>query len=98
MTAREAPPPIMQNMMISLSTYCETHQLMLWCALRRFAAVDQVRSGSSNRVLDDISEEGCKDETDKEAQDRHMYLMTSRPEKKRPQNQNQERYTASISE
>ncbi len=80
MSAWEAPPSIVQRMVVGLraNIYCD--QRMLWCTFCWLAPSYKVRSRPADRVLDDVREKGCQDQTDEEAKYCDVQLVSTRPE------------------
>ena len=96
MSAWEAPPAIMQNMVVLLGTDIDIDEFMLWCSLLRLAPIDEIRSRSSHSILDNIGEKGGKNKTYEKAQYRYMRFMYAWSEADSPEDQNEERNDARV--
>ena len=98
MTAWKASPAILQNMRIRFCTNIDGYKGMRRWVFFGLAARNQIRSRSSNRVLDNICEEDGQGQADEKSKDRNMSSVEPRSCEYCPSDYYNERNAASIYE
>ena len=88
MSTWEAPPAIMQHVMIGLCTDIDGDKFVAWRSLLRFATSDQIRPWTAHCILNDIRYKGTENDADSETEDSNVYPMGARSDYNGPQDNN----------
>lgn len=98
MSAGEASPPVMKNVVVFLGANFERDKLVrrrAWC---RFAASDQIRSWPPHSILNHIGDKQRKDHAYEPAQNRDVRFMRAGADEDGPEDQDTEGYSARVDE
>jgi hypothetical protein len=98
MAAGEAPPPIVQDMVVGLRADLKGDQLVIWRALLGLAPSDQVRPRSADRIFNHVGEKGCEHEAYPKAEDRNMAFMPAWPGENDPRYEGEKRYACTVAD
>jgi hypothetical protein len=98
MARREAPPSIVQYMMVFLCTYLKCHQLVVWSSLLRLAACDEVWSGTADSVFDEVGYEESEDKRYEPAEDCNVRFVGAGTKDKGPEDEGREGHCTCINE
>ncbi len=80
MSTWEAPPTVMQNMMIRLCADINGNKFVVWRPLLRFATSNQIGPWTPYCILDNIRNERTENYADSETENGYVYSMSTRPD------------------
>lgn len=96
MSARKAPPPFVENVLVRLRTDRVRHQLVIRRSSTGLAAVDEIGPRPSHGVLDKISDKGAHGQRDHQTQDGDMEFMGIGTEEDPPQDEDDQGNDSSV--
>lgn len=96
MTARKAPPPFVENVLVRLRTDRVRHQLVIRRSSTGLAAVDEIRPRPSHGILDQIGDKGAHGQRDHQTEHGDMEFMRIGTEEDPPQDEDDQRNDSSI--